>query len=60
MNQLGLTIDFSETPGKVQGPPLTPGWQTKQVLAGIGYDEEKIEKLIAQGVIKDSSATAGA
>jgi crotonobetainyl-CoA:carnitine CoA-transferase CaiB-like acyl-CoA transferase len=55
MNQFGLTIDFSETPGKVQGPPLTPGQHTRQILTGIGYDDEKIEKLIAQGVIKEYS-----
>jgi crotonobetainyl-CoA:carnitine CoA-transferase CaiB-like acyl-CoA transferase len=56
LDQMGLTIDFSETPGRIWGPPLTPGRQSREIMRDLGYDDEAIDKLVAQGVVKDTAA----
>jgi crotonobetainyl-CoA:carnitine CoA-transferase CaiB-like acyl-CoA transferase len=53
MDVLGLLFDLSETPGRVQGPPLVPGQDSRAILAELGYDEERIGKLIAAGVVNE-------
>ena len=53
MDVMGLLFDFSETPGIVQGPPLVPGQDTRTILADLGYDDERIDKLAAAGTILD-------
>jgi crotonobetainyl-CoA:carnitine CoA-transferase CaiB-like acyl-CoA transferase len=50
----GLLADFSETPGKVWGPPLVIGDHTRVILAEIGYDPERIDKLCAQRIVLDA------
>ena len=45
MDGLGLLFDLSETPGVVQGPPLVPGQDTRAILAELGYDDDRIDKL---------------
>jgi crotonobetainyl-CoA:carnitine CoA-transferase CaiB-like acyl-CoA transferase len=47
---LGLLFDFSETPGRIQGPPLLPGQDTRSILHELGYNDEQVDKLIATGV----------
>jgi crotonobetainyl-CoA:carnitine CoA-transferase CaiB-like acyl-CoA transferase len=60
--QTGLGVDLSDTPGVIQGPPLTVGAQSRQILAGIlGYGNDEIDELINAGVISQTqevSATA--
>jgi len=51
MDVQGLLVDFSDTPGGVQGPPLVPGQDTRAIMAELGHDEETVEKLIASGVL---------
>jgi crotonobetainyl-CoA:carnitine CoA-transferase CaiB-like acyl-CoA transferase len=53
MDVLGLLFDLDETPGRVQGPPLVPGQDTRKVLADLGYDAERIEKLLTTGVVSE-------
>ncbi|MCU1372848.1 MAG: CoA transferase [Actinomycetia bacterium] len=53
MEVFGLLFDLAETPGRVQGPPLVPGQDSRTVLAGLGYDDERIDKLIATGVVDE-------
>ena len=47
MDVIGLLFDLSETPGVVQGPPLVPGQDTRAILAELGYDDDRIDKLAA-------------
>ena len=47
--QVGLLLQFSETPGAITKPPPTVGQDTQAVLAGLGYDESEIEALIEAG-----------
>jgi crotonobetainyl-CoA:carnitine CoA-transferase CaiB-like acyl-CoA transferase len=51
MRQFGHTIFFSETPGKIQGPPPLVGQHTVEVLESLGYDRARIEALHAAGVV---------
>ena len=57
--QFGLLFDLSETPGVVQGPPLVPGQDTRAILAELGYDDDRIDKLAATAAHRscDRSAT---
>lgn len=55
----GLSIKFSETPGKL-GPVPGPGQHTEEILSQLlKYDPAKIAQLRAQKVIEGVSAKAG-
>jgi crotonobetainyl-CoA:carnitine CoA-transferase CaiB-like acyl-CoA transferase len=47
----GLLFDLDATPGRVQGPPVAVGGDTRTVLRSIGYDDGRIEKLVAIGAV---------
>ena len=37
MDAMGLLFDFSETPGRIMGPPFVPGQHSRQILHELGY-----------------------
>jgi crotonobetainyl-CoA:carnitine CoA-transferase CaiB-like acyl-CoA transferase len=45
LSQMGLMFNLSETPGKIQGPPVIVGQRTFEVLEELGYSPEEIEAL---------------
>jgi crotonobetainyl-CoA:carnitine CoA-transferase CaiB-like acyl-CoA transferase len=49
-SQMGLMFNLSDTPGKVQGPPLVVGEYTAEVLAELGYSPERVAELAAAKV----------
>jgi crotonobetainyl-CoA:carnitine CoA-transferase CaiB-like acyl-CoA transferase len=50
--QAGLGVDLSDTPGVIQGPPLTVGTHSSRVLSDIlGYGSDEIDELIGASVI---------
>jgi crotonobetainyl-CoA:carnitine CoA-transferase CaiB-like acyl-CoA transferase len=51
LDVMGLLYDLSETPGVIQGPPLVPGQNTRAIMHRLGYDDEGIDKLIADGAV---------
>jgi crotonobetainyl-CoA:carnitine CoA-transferase CaiB-like acyl-CoA transferase len=51
MDVFGQLIDFSDTPGRIAGPPLVPGQDTRQILAELGKTPEQIDALIAAGTV---------
>ena len=51
LDQVGLLFDLSETPGRVQGPPLIVGQHSREILAGLGYSEQQIEELCVECVL---------
>ena len=51
LNQIGLLFDFSETPGRVQGPPLIVGQHSREILAELGYSSAQIEELCKDCVL---------
>ena len=50
MRQFGELIEFSETPGRVAGPPPLVGQDTRAVLHELGHHDPEIDTLIAEGV----------
>ena len=49
----GLLFDLDATPGRVQGPPVAVGEHTRMVLRNIGYDDDRVDKLIAVGAVSE-------
>jgi crotonobetainyl-CoA:carnitine CoA-transferase CaiB-like acyl-CoA transferase len=54
LRQASQFVTFSETPGRSQGPMAKPGEHTVEVLQSIGYDDDRIATLLANGVIATS------
>ena len=52
---LGLLVDFSDTPGKFWGPPLVVGRETREIMGDLGYDDDAIDKLCAQGSVTQAT-----
>jgi crotonobetainyl-CoA:carnitine CoA-transferase CaiB-like acyl-CoA transferase len=51
VDQPGLLIDFSDTPGRIEYPPLTVGRESREILRSVGYSEQGIQGLIDAGVV---------
>ena len=52
MRQFGNLIDFSETPGHIAGPPPLVGEHTQEILAGLGYDDQReMQELKDEGIV---------
>src|SRR3712207_2384600 len=51
VRQLGVPIKLSETPGTVRTPGPALGEHTREVLQGLGYDDERIAALEEQGAV---------
>jgi crotonobetainyl-CoA:carnitine CoA-transferase CaiB-like acyl-CoA transferase len=51
MRQFGNTIDFSDTPTRVEGPPPLIGEDTREILGWLGHDEERVAELEARGIV---------
>ena len=56
----GLPLKFSDTPGDIHAPPPLLGQHSAEVLAGLGYDQDEIDKLIAENVIEIPNADKAA
>jgi len=54
MDQFGLLIDFSGTPGRIAGPPLSVGDNTRAILRELGRSDAEIDALVAAKVVLDS------
>ena len=50
MRQFGELIDFSETPGRVGGPPPLVGQDTRSILRELGHQDPEIDALVADNV----------
>jgi crotonobetainyl-CoA:carnitine CoA-transferase CaiB-like acyl-CoA transferase len=50
---LGMTINFSDTPGRIWGPPPLVGQHTREILAEYGYGEADIDTLLASAALFD-------
>jgi len=52
VRQIGVPIKFSETPGEIRTPAPEIGEHTEEILKGLGYTGEGIERLRKEGVIR--------
>jgi crotonobetainyl-CoA:carnitine CoA-transferase CaiB-like acyl-CoA transferase len=50
VRQAGISIKLSETPGSIRNPGSAPGENTEEVLSGLGYSKDDIQRLKAEGV----------
>jgi len=55
---LGIPIKMSRTPGSVRSKPKKLGTDTRTVLRAAGLADDKIDELIAAGVVLQSEATS--
>ena len=51
LRQFGHLVTFSDTPGRIAGPPPMVGEHTRDVLAWAGYRPEVVEELERSGVV---------
>jgi crotonobetainyl-CoA:carnitine CoA-transferase CaiB-like acyl-CoA transferase len=51
MRQYGSFIDFSETPGRIYGPPPLVGEHTVEILEWLGYSASDMDELKDQRVV---------
>jgi crotonobetainyl-CoA:carnitine CoA-transferase CaiB-like acyl-CoA transferase len=51
LDQIGLLVRFSATPGVIQGRPLVVGEHTREILSGMGYGEEELKTMEEQFAI---------
>jgi len=47
LDQIGLVYALSETPGRIQGPPLVVGQHTRELMRELGYSDEQVDEAIA-------------
>ena len=52
LDQIGVAFDFSETPARVQGPPLIVGQHSRELLAELGLTPAEIDELCADCVLE--------
>jgi crotonobetainyl-CoA:carnitine CoA-transferase CaiB-like acyl-CoA transferase len=50
VRQFGELINFSETPGRIAGPPPLVGVDTRAILHELGHADAEVDALIAEGV----------
>ena len=51
MRQFGELVHFSETPGRISGPPPLVGQHTREILAWLGHDAAEIDALHTDRVV---------
>jgi crotonobetainyl-CoA:carnitine CoA-transferase CaiB-like acyl-CoA transferase len=51
LRQFGETINFSDTPGQIVGPPPRVGEDSRQILEELGVSETEMDDLKARGVV---------
>lgn len=51
LDQVGLGVDLSATPGVIQGRPLIVGEHTREILTGMGYTDSEINTMEEQFAI---------
>jgi len=53
MRQFGELIRFSETPGRIAGPPPLVGQHTREIMRELGYRDDDIDALRDAGVVAE-------
>ena len=57
-DHFGTTIDFSETPGRIWGPPPLVGQHTREIMHEYGFDDDDVDKLIEIGAVFEERRVA--
>lgn len=51
LRQFGTLIEFSETPGAIQGPPPRVGEHTRELMERLGYDRATIDDYLERRIV---------
>jgi crotonobetainyl-CoA:carnitine CoA-transferase CaiB-like acyl-CoA transferase len=51
LSHAGLLFDLSDTPARVQRPPLLVGQHTREILLETGYSKQQVDLLEREGVV---------
>jgi crotonobetainyl-CoA:carnitine CoA-transferase CaiB-like acyl-CoA transferase len=51
LDQIGLLFNLSDTPGRVQGPPLMVGQHTREIMQSLGYTDADISQACEDGYV---------
>jgi len=51
VKQVGIAVKLSDTPGEIRSLPPSTGEHTDEIMAGLGYSEQKISELRQKGVV---------
>ena len=54
LDMVGLTVDFSDTPGRVAGPPVFVGYETREIMLAAGFTEAEVDDLVEAKVLLDT------
>lgn len=54
--EVGITVELSDTPGRVQRPSPLLGQHTREVLTELGYGSEEIDAFAASKVVKQPAS----
>ena len=57
-DHFGTTIDFSDTPGRIWGPPPLVGQHTREIMHEYGFDDDDVDKLIEIGAVFEERRVA--
>jgi len=47
LDQIGLVYSLSETPGRIQGPPLVVGQHTRELMRELGHTDAQVDEAVA-------------
>lgn len=48
---IGIPVKMDRTPGSLRTPPAEFGEHTEEILTGLGYSREQVQKFIAGGIV---------
>jgi crotonobetainyl-CoA:carnitine CoA-transferase CaiB-like acyl-CoA transferase len=48
LDQVGLIFGLSDTPGRIQGPPLVVGQHTRELLRELGYSDAQVDAAVSE------------
>ncbi|MBI2906374.1 MAG: CoA transferase [Chloroflexi bacterium] len=51
VRQPGISIKLSDTPGEIKSLPPQRGQHTEEILLGLGYSKEQVNKMREQGIV---------
>jgi crotonobetainyl-CoA:carnitine CoA-transferase CaiB-like acyl-CoA transferase len=55
IGQIGLAFSLSDTPARIQGPPMLVGEHTRSILGELGYASGEIDAFFAEKLVADES-----
>ena len=55
VEMFGRLLNFSDTTPDILGPPAEPGQHSREILREFGFDDDRIDKLVADSAVIEYS-----